>query len=106
MDDFHKGGRNWPLEWENPLEYCHFRTESDRQSALNRTLEGVAQANFPSTVEQMNKERGLVRLILDAGANPNFHSSRYDRPIFDQFLSQRKSYAALEIAKTEYTGLL
>ena len=99
-DDFYKGGRNWPLDWEKNLEYCHFRSESDRQSALNRTLEDVAHANFPSTMEQMNKERGLIRLILDAGANPNFYSSHYDRPIFDQFLLQRKSYAALEIAKT------
>ena len=100
-DDFHKGGRNWPVEWENELIYSHFRTQADKRYVLNKALERLVGVNFPSTVEQMNKEKGLVRLMLDAGADPNFHSDIYADRIFDKFSSQRKSYIALEIAKTE-----
>jgi len=104
-DDYHKGGRNWPVEWENILTCSHFRTQYDRQCVLNETLERLVDVNFPSSVEQVNKEKGLVRLILDAGANPNFYSSSYNNHIFDKFLLKRKSYVALEIAKTDgFTG--
>ena len=100
-EDFYKGGRHWPLDWEDNLIYGHFRSSADRQSALNRTLERLICADFPSSVRQMNKERRLIHLILSAGANQNFQSSLYDKPVFDQFLLQRKSYAALEIAKAD-----
>ena len=100
-NDYHKGGRNWPVEWEKELIYSHFRTENDRQHRLNRTLERLVEVNSPTSVEQVNKEKGLARLILDAGANPNFDSNLYSTRIFDEFLSQRKSYIALEIVKTD-----
>jgi len=43
----------------------------------------------------------LIRLILDAGANPNFYSDTYRSSLFGEFLAKKKSYVALEIAKTE-----
>ena len=100
-NDYHKGGRNRIVGWQNGLLYSHFRTQYDRQCRLNETLERLVEVNFPNSVEQMNKERGLARLVLDAGANPNFYSHSYKSTIFDQFLSKRKSHIALEIAKTD-----
>ena len=100
-EDHYKGWRNWPVEWENDLIYCHFRTKSSKEYALNKTLEHILNANCPSSVEQTDKERGLARLILDAGADPNFHSTLHNGQIFDQFLFKRKTHIALEIAKTD-----
>ena len=100
-EDIYKGGRRWPVDWAANLTCSHFRTETDRQFALNHTLERLVCVDFPSSVKQMNKEKRLARLVLRAGADPNFHSSLYDMAIFDQFLIQRKSHIALEIAKTD-----
>ena len=101
VEDFYRGGRDWPVDWQNELGNGYFKDKKRREDALNSTLERLVSANFPDTVDQINKEKGLVRLILDAGANPNFYSYFYKKPLFDQFLSERKSYAALEIAKTD-----
>ena len=55
IDDYHKGERTWPIEWEDDLGQGCFKTRQDRQSALDRTLERFVGAELPDSVEQMKK---------------------------------------------------
>lgn len=100
-DDFYREGRYWPVHWESDLGDGCFKNEQDRQKALDGTLERLIRPDRPDSVEQLQKEKKLIRLVLDAGANPNHFSYYYDQNVFDRFVKDKKSHMALEIAKTE-----
>ena len=100
-DNYYRMARSWPVAWEKELGQGQFKNKEDRQRALNKTLESFVEADFPSSVKQMKKEREMVGLILEVGADPNYYSEAYNQNIFDAFLGKRKSHIALEIAKAD-----
>ena len=100
-DNYHQISRSWPVDWYKDLGNGCFKTEQDKQRALDDTLACLVTVDFPSSVEQLKKEKRLARLILDAGADPNKFSSLYSGRIYDIFLMKRKAHIALEIAQTE-----
>ena len=100
-DDPQKGGKYWPVNWEDGLKQAHFKNAQERQKALDRSLACLLDADLPDSVEHMDQERGLARLLLDAGANPNAYNTFYAQYILDAFVEKGKTYVALEIAKTD-----
>ena len=99
--DIYSDARSWPVHWEKDLGNGRFENEQDKQRALNYTLECLVTVDFPSSVEQLKKEKELTRLILDAGADPNHDYRFHNRNIFDDFLLTEKHHMALEVAKTK-----
>ncbi len=93
-------GRTFPIEWGGTWELGHLEDEQDYQKALERIWECILDADPAGSVTQMQNEKKLVRLLLEAGANPNYYSRAYGQEIFDLF-SRNKAYIALEIAKAE-----
>ncbi len=97
------GGRcgcTLPVEWESTWTSGHLKNEQDYQKALETTWECILDADPADSVTQIQNEQKLVRLLLDAGANPNYYSRAYGHEIFDIF-SRNKIYIALEIAKRD-----
>ncbi len=102
--DYHKGDRRWPIEWDRYLKDGHFENEQERQNALNNVLDCfISRADLPSLIEEIQKQREVIRLALKAGADPNrgnYYSYGFGERIFDVCIGCRKYYAALEIAKS------
>lgn len=102
--DYHKGDRRWPIEWDRYLKDGHFENQQDQQKALDNVLDCfVTRADLPSSPEELQKQREVIRLALDAGADPNrghYYSYGFGERIFDVCIGFRKYYAALEIAKS------
>ncbi|MBE6446050.1 MAG: hypothetical protein E7021_01400 [Alphaproteobacteria bacterium] len=83
------------MPWQESFYFRNLKKKDEQQDALFESAVIILLADYPKTVEQMQKERELIRLILDAGCNPN-------HPIlFDDSVARKKIYAALEIAKTD-----
>ena len=76
------------------------RLPDDRCLHLNQVLNNLAAAETFSP-DHEEEERRVIRLVLDAGANPNCHHYGDGRmAIFDYFVRHYKYHGALEIAKT------
>ena len=97
-DDYHKGGRCREIDWQYPLS-C-YRKGKDKTATLNDVLDRLTWADFPTTEAQMNKEKKLVHLLMEAGANPNLKSGE----IFISFIKNDRVAVALELAKTPGFG--
>lgn len=94
----------YPVNWSFFLKRGCFESKM-RQQVLDMTLEYLSEADLPDSVKQMQQERKLVRLILEAGGNPNYYGLMHRRKVFDTFLLKGQSHIALEIAKSEeFTG--
>jgi len=75
----------------------------DRQLALNETLCRLAKGDPARSMERLEEERRIIQLVLTAGADPNC-SSHYGMPdesILQSFMSYKKTYGALEVAKAD-----
>ncbi len=90
-----EGGVRKVLPWAEFFYFRNLKKRDEQQDALFESAVIILLADYPKTVEQMQKESELIRLILDAGCNPNY-------PIlFEDSVARKKIYAALEIAKTD-----
>ena len=75
--------KDWPVRWDKDLGNGHFKNEQDKQRALDDTLACLVTVDHPATLEQLKKEKRLVRLILDAGADPNRYYKFHNRNNWD-----------------------
>ena len=99
-EDYHKGKRGWPIKWYEYLEYTDINADPQKiQKVLDDTLYRITTADFPVSLKQMQKEKALFRLTLDAGANPNleYHSKIF----FSLLVNENKIHFAFELAKRE-----
>ena len=88
---YHKGAKYRQVDWQFPLLY---KISDD---TLKEVLERLTWADFPATLETAEKEAEVVRLVLEAGGNPN--QMNYDDSVFVCFMDKNRVGAALEIAK-------
>ena len=95
----YEGGKNWPERWYSALEKAPFKSKRKQQEALDKTLEKLTRGDLPSSRKQMEREKNLIRLVLDAGANPN--TLAHFCNVFYLFSKRGKFYGALEVAKTK-----
>lgn len=102
VDDYHKGCRSWPIEWYEFLCYADFdKNPQKKQQALNDTLHRLTMGDFPSTLKQMQEEKQLFHLTLEAGANPNYKYRPDSESIFSSVLFNRKIHMAVEVAQAK-----
>ena len=91
-DDYHRGGRYREIDWQYPL--LRYKKGNDKIDILNDVLYRLTSADFPTTTKQMEKERQLARLLIQAGADPNLKEA------FTSFIDKDRVAVALELAKS------
>ncbi|MDY6407978.1 MAG: hypothetical protein SPL08_04700 [Pseudomonadota bacterium] len=91
-DDYHKGGQCREVDWQYPL-LC-YQAGKNKSDILNDVLYRLTVADFPTTAKQMEKERHLARLLIQAGADPNLKGA------FTSFIDKNRVAVALELAKS------
>ena len=91
-DDYHRGGRYREVDWQYPL-LC-YKKGDNKVDILNDVLYRLTTADFPTTTKQMEKERQLAHLLIQAGADPNLKEA------FTSFVEKDRVAVALELAKS------
>ena len=91
-DDYHKGGRYREVDWQYPL--LRYKKGNDKTDILNDVLNRLTLADFPTTKKQMEEERRLAHLLIQAGADSNLKEA------FTSFIEKNRVAVALELAKS------
>lgn len=91
-DDYHRGGRYREVDWQYPL--LRYEKGNDKIEILNDVLYRLTSADFPTTTKQMEKERKLAHLLIQAGADSNLKEA------FTSFIEKDRVAVALELVKS------